>query len=214
MIDCSQVDALFMSFNDKEISRYKNYWNSIKPQTENEIFKRWLFAFMSVHTIWENNVRGYNAIKNWTRWINRDNELEKILIDSRVGLYKGRTRFLSQFATKFWQNPKKYIYRKGDWQQWRDTLVEDILGLGTAKVSFSLEMIYPNEAKVTCMDTHLFQAYGLNQNKHVKYYEDIENYWLDKCRKQKIPSYIARCILWDRKQKKSNSRYWSYILEE
>ena len=25
---------------------------------------------------------------------------------------------------------------------------------------------------------------------------------------------IARCILWDRKQKKSNSRYWSYILEE
>ena len=214
MMDCTAVDALFNSLNKKEIKRYKDYWESVIPHTECEAFKRWLFAFMSVHTSWESNVRGYEAIKDWTQWINRDDTLQQILIDSRVGLYRNRTRFLSQFATKFWQDPQKYMYHCWMWQKWRDALVKDILGLGIAKVSFSLEMIYPNEAKVTCMDTHLFQAYGLNQTKHAKYYKDIEDYWLAKCRKRRVPSYIARCILWDRKQDQTDSRYWSYVLED
>ena len=213
MMDCTAVDALFNSLNKKEIKRYKDYWESVKPQTECESFKRWLFAFMSVHTSWESNVRGYEAIKDWTQWINRDDTLQQILIESRVGLYRNRTRFLSQFATKFWQDPQKYMYQSGNWQKWRDALVKDILGLGIAKVSFSLEMLYPNEAEVTCMDTHLFQAYGLNQSKHAKYYRDIENYWLAKCKDTNVPSYIARSILWDRKQDQTDSRYWSYVLE-
>ena len=213
MMDCTAVDALFNSLNKKEINRYKDYWESVKPQGETESFKRWLFAFMSVHTSWESNVRGYEAIKDWTQWINRDDTLQQILIESRVGLYRNRTRFVSQFATKFWQDPQKYMYQSGNWQKWRDALVKDILGLGIAKVSFSLEMLYPNEAEVTCMDTHLFQAYGLNQSKHAKYYRDIENYWLAKCKDTNVPSYIARSILWDRKQDQTDSRYWSYVLE-
>jgi len=213
MMDCTAVDALFNSLNKKEVDRYKDYWESVKPKTECESFKRWLFAFMSVHTSWESNVRGYEAIKDWTQWINRDDTLQQILIESRVGLYRNRTRFVSQFATKFWQDPQKYMYQSGNWQKWRDALVKDILGLGIAKVSFSLEMLYPNEAEVTCMDTHLFQAYGLNQSKHAKYYRDIENYWLAKCKDTNVPSYIARSILWDRKQDQTDSRYWSYVLE-
>jgi len=213
MMDCTAVDALFNSLNKKEVARYKDYWESVKPQTECEAFKRWLFAFMSVHTSWESNVRGYEAIKDWTQWINRDDTLQQILIESRVGLYRNRTRFVSQFATKFWQDPQKYMYQSGNWQKWRDALVKDILGLGIAKVSFSLEMLYPNEAEVTCMDTHLFQAYGLNQSKHAKSYRYIENYWLAKCKDTNVPSYIARSILWDRKQDQTDSRYWSYVLE-
>ena len=213
MIDCSQVDALFDSFDKQEVERYQDYWDSVKPQTESEMFKRWLFAFMSVHTTWENNVRGYDAVKDWTKWINLDDKLEQLLIDSRVGLYKGRTKYLSQFATKFWQDPQKYMYQSGNWQEWRDDLVQNILGLGMAKVSFSLEMIYPNEAKVTCMDTHLFQAYGLSQTKDARSYKQIENYWLGMCRMWNVPSTIARAIYWDRKQGKTDSRYWSYVLE-
>ena len=219
MMDCSQVDALFASFDRKEIKRYKDYWDSVKPQTEREVFKRWLFAFMSVHTSWESNVRGYEAIKDFGQWANSGKKLEKLLVESRVGLYNNRRRFLMEFVYKFWQDPHRYmsppvlLYQSGDWRKWRDTLVKDILGLGIAKVSFALEMIHPNEAKVTCMDTHLFQAYGLNQTKHAKYYKDIEDYWLAKCRKRRVPSYIARSILWDRKQEKTDSRYWSYVLE-
>tara|TARA_Y100000004_G_scaffold192135_1_gene252144 strand:- start:36 stop:788 length:753 start_codon:yes stop_codon:yes gene_type:complete len=212
-INFTGVNNLFNTFEKVEIDKYKNYWQGVAPKNDSEVFQRWLFAFMSVHTSWESNVRGFEAIKDWTKWFNRDDELEKLLVESRVGLHKNRTRFVSQFSKKFWQDPEWFKYNGGNWQTFRDRLVKDILGLGIAKVSFSLEMIYPNEAKVTCMDTHLFQAYGLDQTKDSKRYVEIENYWLDMCAMWNVPSYIARCILWDRKQNQTDSRYWSYVLE-
>ena len=51
-IDFSKVDTLFNSFEEEEVERYKSYWESIKPKNDTEIFQRWLFAFMSVHTSW------------------------------------------------------------------------------------------------------------------------------------------------------------------
>ena len=138
----------------------------------------------------------------------------ELIVDARVGLHNNRVRFISQFAQKFWQDPDWYKYQGGDWQQFRNRLVKEILGLGIAKVSFALEMIYPNRARVTCMDTHLFQAYGLDQSKDARRYLEIENYWLGMCRMWNVPSYIARCILWDRKQDQADSRYWSYVLED
>tara|TARA_Y100000593_G_scaffold84113_1_gene159133 strand:+ start:680 stop:1435 length:756 start_codon:yes stop_codon:yes gene_type:complete len=213
-IDFSKINELFSTFNTEEVERYKDYWGSVAPKNDTEVFQRWLFAFMSVHTSWESNVRGFEAIKDWTVWFNDNDKLEQLLVDSRVGLHKNRTRFVSEFSKKFWSDPEWYKYQGGDWQKFRDRLVKGILGLGIAKVSFSLEMLYPNEAKVTCMDTHLFQAYGLDQTKDAKRYVEIENYWLDMCRMWNVPSYIARCILWDRKQDKTDSRYWSYVLED
>jgi thermostable 8-oxoguanine DNA glycosylase len=213
-IDFSFVDSLFASFSPNEIQRYKEYWQSVAPQNDTEVFHRWLFAFMSVHTTWERNVVGYEAIKDWTQWFNDDEKLMGFIKGARVGLHNNRVRFISKFAKKFWSDPDWYKYQGGDWQTFRNRLVKSILGLGVAKVSFALEMIYPNEAKVTCMDTHLFQAYGLDQSKDARRYVEIENYWLDMCRMWNVPSYIARCILWDRKQDQADSRYWSYVLED
>ena len=213
-IDFAKVDDLFNSFDSKEVERYKSYWESIKPKNDTEVFQRWLFAFMSVHTSWESNVRGYEAIKDLTKWVYRDDELQRLLVESRVGLHKNRTRFVSQFAQKFWSDPDWYKYQEGNWQTFRDRLVKNILGLGIAKVSFGLEMIYPNETEVTCMDTHLFQAYGLDQTKDARRYKEIEDYWLGMCAMWNVPSTIARAIYWDRKQDKTDSRYWSYVLED
>ena len=213
-IDFTKVDLLFNSFDQEELNTYKDYWEGVKPKNDTEIFHRWLFAFMSVHTTWERNVIGYEAIKDWTVWFKDDAKLMEIIKGAKVGLHNNRVRFISQFAEKFWSNPEEYKYQGGDWQEFRDRLVKDILGLGIAKVSFSLEMIYPNQAKVTCMDTHLFQAYGLDQSKDATRYKEIENYWLDMCAMWNVPSYIARCILWDRKQGEFDSRYWSYVLED
>jgi hypothetical protein len=92
--------------------------------------------------------------------------------------------------------------------------VKKILGLGNAKTSFGLEMAFPNEAEVTCMDTHLFKFYGLDQTKDAKQYKSIEADWLNQCEAKRVPSYIARCIYWDKNQNKRNSRYWSYCLEK
>ena len=149
---------------------------------------------MSVHTTWERNVIGYEAIKDWTVWFNDDKKLMEIIKGAAVGLHNNRVRFISEFARKFWADPSAYKHQGGSWQDFRNKLVKSILGLGIAKVSFALEMIYPNEAKVTCMDTHLFQAFGLDQSKDARRYIEIENYWLGMCAMWNVPSTIARAI--------------------
>ena len=213
-VDYSMANNLFNSFDSEEVEGYKSYWQSIAPKNDTEEFQRWLFAFMSVHTTWERNVIGYEAIKDWTVWFNDDKKLMEIIKGAAVGLHNNRVRFISEFARKFWADPSAYKYQEGSWQDFRNKLVKNILGLGIAKVSFALEMIYPNEAKVTCMDTHLFQAFGLDQSKDARRYVEIENYWLGMCAMWNVPSTIARAILWDRKQDKTDSRYWTYVLED
>ena len=209
------VESFFDSIQPEEIKFQYDYWKKLKPINDSERFQRFLFAFMSVHTSWESNIRGYNLIKDWWTWMNQWDHLKEKLIESRVGLHNNRLRFISTFTTKFWSNPS--VFDRGmneNWNGFRNRIEREITGLGLAKSSFAIEMIYPDEAEVVCLDTHLFQAYGLDQTKHRKKYDLLENHWVKNSRKKDLPPYIARCIYWDRKQEKSDSRYWSHVLEE
>ena len=213
-IDYDKVESFFNSISSKEIEDQKTYWASVAPKDCSEKFQRWLFAFMSVHTSWESNLNGYQAIKNWPDWFNKPEKLKEKLVESRVGLHNNRTRFVDTFSKTYWEAPQAFEKRGGEsWTQFRNRLVEKVLGLGMAKVSFGLEMCYPNQAEVTCMDTHLFQFYGLDQSRDSSRYEEIEQHWIGMCKMWNVPSYIARCIYWDKKQNKTDSRYWSYVLE-
>lgn len=208
------VERFFNELSKAKIDRYCEYWDSIKPKTISDVFRRWLFAFMSVHTSWKANVEGYVAIKDWWEWYGNDKKLLKAIEDSRVGMQNNRLRYISKFAKEFWENGD--LYEKNDnetWTQYRNRLEEVTLGLGPAKTSFSLEMCFPTEAYVACLDTHLFQVYGLDQSRDLRRYEEIEAHWLDMSRMWNVPPYIARCIYWDEKQKREDSRYWSYVFE-
>jgi thermostable 8-oxoguanine DNA glycosylase len=209
------VESFFDSITDEEKEFQFNYWNELKPINDTEKFQRYLFAFMSVHTSWEANIKAYQMIKDWWNWMNNWELLENKLIESRVGLHNNRLKFLKEFTLKFWSNPSYYERGQNEtWTMYRNRLVKDITGLGMAKVSFALEMIYPTQAEIVCLDTHLFKAYELDQKKHRKLYTDVEDHWIHTSRKKDLPSYVARCIYWDRKQEKSDSRYWSHVLEE
>ncbi len=209
------IDEFFESVEDSEKKTYLNYWKGLKPINDSERFQRFLFAFMSVHTTWERNIIGYNSIKDWWNWINKWNVLEEKIIESRVGLHNNRLRFISKFTLKYWSNPSYFDKGTNEpWQEFRNRIMNEIVGLGLAKSSFAVEMIYPNEAEIVCVDTHIFQAYGLSQKKDLKRYSDIEKHWVENSLKKGLPPYISRCIYWDRKQEKSDSRYWSHVLEE
>lgn len=214
-MNTQEVESFFDSIKKEEKEFQSNYWNELKPINDSERFQRFLFAFMSVHTSWERNVIGYKNIKDWWVWINRWEILEQKLFESKIGLQNNRTRFIKDFTIKFWSNPSYYEKGKNEpWDIFRSRIVKTIIGLGMAKSSFALEMIYPTQAQVVCLDTHLFKAYGLDQHKHTRQYNNIEKHWIQNSIRQNIPPYIARCIYWDRKQEKSDSRYWSHILEE
>lgn len=210
-----KVENFFTKLDYRKKSDYTGYWQYIKPKNDSEVFQRWLFAFMSVHTSWKANVAGYAAIKNWKEWLNDDTELLKRITESRVGMQNNRTKFISEFAKNFLHDPSAY-YKKDDetWSEFRNRLEDNTLGLGMAKTSFAIEMCYPNEARVTCLDTHMFQAYGLDQTKDAKKYEALEQHWVEMSNMWNIPPYIARCLYWDTKQGYTDSRYWSYVLED
>jgi len=209
------VESFFESIEKDEINFQYNYWNELKPINDSEKFQRYLFAFMSVHTTWERNIIAYKSIKEWWNWINRWEILEDKLIESRVGMQNNRLRFLKEFTLKFWSDPSCYdIGVNESWMDFRNRIEKNILGLGLAKSSFAIEMIHPTEAGIVCLDTHLFKAYDLDQRKHKTLYGNLEKHWVTKSEKNNLPPYIARCIYWDRKQEKTDSRYWSHALEE
>ena len=101
----------------------------------------------------------------------------------------------------------------------RDGLVERIRGLSYAKVSFGLEMITPILARVLCGDVHHLRFYGMEGLKYSKSkvgvakYKAMEKHWIDNCDKLNVPSYIARCIMWDDIQKQPDSDYWGKVLK-
>lgn len=220
VMSTTKADEFFKNFPKDKVVSYKEYWDSIRPNNHDEIFRRYLFAYMSVHTTWKSNVAGYNAIKNFSEWLDNKELLREKIKNSGCGLYNNRTKFIWDFKDKFWANPKNfYLTTKKYHVKKRDQIVNNISGLGTAKVSFALEQSHPNECRVFCGDTHMLELYGMKtltyqSKKGLDLYKKMERHWSVNCGKIGVPAYIARSIFWDAKQNKTDSRYWSYVFEE
>lgn len=214
------VESFFHSITPAEITRYMEYWGSLKPETIEDKFLRWIFAFMSIHTTWEANVRGYEALKDFDQWLLRRDVLFNKIVESRAGLYNMRTKYIWDFSREFWNTPAYFDKMPQEsWVECRNRLTKALNGIGMTKVSFTFEMLFPNEAEVLCLDTHMMQFFGVpkgvgfDSKKGSKIYEDAEAQWINLCKEIEVPSYIARSIYWDRNQGKEDSRYWSYVLE-
>lgn len=217
----TKADIFFENFPKDKVIAYKEYWESVRPQNIDDVFRRYLFSYCSVHTTWQGNVKGYNAIKNFNEWIDSQDTLREKLHRSGVGLHNNRTKYIWDFSQKFWANPKDFYFTSKKYHiKKRDSIVNKINGIGLAKVSFALEMIHPNEARALCLDVHMLRLYDME---HLKYnksrsgtdsYKKAERHWMVNCGKMKVPSYIARSIYWDSLQKKDDSRYWSFVLED
>jgi thermostable 8-oxoguanine DNA glycosylase len=213
------VKSFFNKFPKDKVDGYCEYWDSITPTTHEEIFKRYLFAFCSVHTTFQGNIKGYQAIQNFEEWFHSKELLLEKLKNSGSGLYNNRSNYIWDFKNQFWNSTKDYYFTsKKCHLTKRDQIVDKINGLGMAKVSFALEMIHPNDARVLCGDIHQLRLYGLedlkyNNKQGREAYKKMESNWVYHCSRNKVPSYIARSIYWDQIQEQENTRYWSFVFE-
>lgn len=197
-----------MSFN------YKKYFKEvIKPKTKMDIYNRFIFAFCSVHTTWQNNLKGYEILKN-------NKETDKIILKEKIkksslGMYNVRSQAISEFTKKFNTNYKQFTKRSNEsWQTYAERLEKNIYGLGFAKVRFAIELLYPNSAKICCVDTHVIQLHKQNPNKMNKtLYKKIEKGHLNRAKLKKISPVQLRWEFWDKKQGYTDSRYWTYVFE-
>lgn len=62
------VLAAFEKYSNSDATRYVDYWDGLAARTDAQLFRRFLFAFMSVHTTWESNVNGFQAISDFDAW--------------------------------------------------------------------------------------------------------------------------------------------------
>ena len=214
-------EDVFSTKHQTKISSYEEYWKSISPTNSNEIFKRWLFAYTSIHSTWQSNVRSYNHIKNFEQWKNDKSKLAELLFLSKSGLQNQRTENIWDFKNKFFDNPDSFIKSTSEsWVDLRNRLAQNLKGIGLAKVSFALELCYPNNVEIVCLDVHMLRALKMNEQgyradskKEIAEYMTGENVWVEKSKRIETSPYITRCLYWDILQGHKNSRYWSSCLE-
>ena len=140
-----------------------------------------------------------------------------MLDESRLGLNSMRFKALWEFTKKFRSNPKQFYKKRNEtWVDLRDRLTKNLFGIGQAKVSFALNLAWPVEAKVCCLDVHLLRFLGWEKKEvpSLKKYKEMEQKWLDKCDEYNLGYGVVRELYWNKVQKKSDSRYWSYCLED
>ena len=213
-----QVDQFFANLKLGAVHAEQAYWNDLIPQDDSEVFARWVFAIMSVHTTWESNVRGYEVAMSDLSWTISKDKLKQMIVKAKVGLYERRERGLWDLATKFRENPDQFKKQDNEtWQECRNRLIGTIYGLGNAKTTYALALSYPTEARLCCLDVHLLRFMGHDLKKGhantLKDYERMENEWLARCDKYGVSPNVAREMYWNKVQGRRNSRYWSYCLE-
>jgi hypothetical protein len=205
----------FITLGRDKLEAYHKYWDGLTVTNNDDYFRRWLFAFCSVHTGWEANVRGYEAIKDFVPWLHDKEALRTKLCWARCGMHNNRARFIHEFAQKFWRDPAAYWPVPGEPMHFlRNRIAAATNGLGLAKTSFALELAFPTWADVVCLDVHMLRLYNVKQTKVTSStYVKCEDDWLGRSAGIGQAPYIARMAWWDAQQGKEDSRYWSHCLE-
>lgn len=201
-----------------KVNEYKEYFNEVAPKSDEDFFRRWLFAWSSIQTTWERNCLLYNNIKDLSWMGNRDELYERVAV-SRAGLTNNRTKYMWEFREKFWDNPD-FFRKKGkrSWVEYRKDLMSNILGIGFTKCAFVCEMASPDDSQVVCLDTHMLQLMGYTQatKGKVSYskYVELEKIWVKTCLDNRVPPAIGRAICWDKIQGKDDSSYWCNVFHD
>ena len=208
----NRVRKYFDSIKDEEVNEQTDYWKTKYPKSHNDVRNRWLFAFASVHTTWTNNVNQYQAVKdkplcNYSKLLSR-------LIIGGGGMYNLKASGMFHFGTVWRYDNTPFVNKPTDWVQTRNSVAKELIQLNKAKTSFAMEMTWPLESEVVCLDRHILRLYGQDPEDapNQTNYDWMERYWMRQSKQRNIPAYIARCVYWDRINKSNNSNYWAYIL--
>lgn len=215
MADRLSCRDFFAQVKPEEAFQYQEYWESLIPRNNAERFKRCVFALCSIRATWQQNVAGYQALTKDLSWVFDRSLLETTIAGSKLGLEKSRTRALWELATAFWVDDTLFHKRNEEsWAEFRNRLTARLFGLGLAKTSFSIEMMYPVESEVVCLDSHMLRGLGSSTKTPTALeYSFYERLWLDGCERAGIPPPIARHMYWDKLHGQPNTRYWSHCLE-
>ena len=221
LISKERARRFLHTIDRKAVDRYEGYFNAIVPTSTEDIFRRALFAFASVHTTWQLNCKMYEMLAPLD-WIGNPKLLYMRIGESGAGLHNNRFKYILDFTKKYWATPEWYKKQSYEnWQGYRDRLVQAIPGLGLAKASFFAELVYFQHSRTACMDVHMLRLMHdattgkFSQDRASKaFMNEAERAWVNLCVNNDVSPVTARWLYWDTIQNKEDSRYWSKVLEK
>ncbi len=217
MLTLSPALVFIRSLDPASVFAYTKYWEELSPVSYRVFFERFLFAYASVHTTWQANVRLYGALQQAPLEILRDpHRLSGLIQTTRAGLHNNRAKYISDFSASFWEDPSLFMRGADEtWVDYRNRIEQQLFGLGMAKTSFAVELLYPTTNQVLCLDTHMLQLYGLSGSAKLSRdaYLFIEGSWVNECAIRGFSPTMVRHLYWDRLKGKTDTRYWSSQLE-
>lgn len=199
------------SVGDSRYRAYEEAFAGLVPHTDADLFRRFLFVFLSVNMPWEHNVSLYNKLKSlW--WFDSPGKVRKVFLDERCGLENTRSVQIVDFANVFVEHPKwfwKTAEESAD--RYRERMMDAVPGLGITKVSFLMELVYPDSACV-CLDRHMLKrvfGYFRPDRPAEGRYRRYENIWVRESRGMQRKPGITRMACWDALLGYTSHTFWS-----
>jgi hypothetical protein len=170
------------------------------PLSPRAVYERYLFAILSRHCALTRTVRAFQLLRGEYRsdaaW------LAEALRGDRIGFHNTWPAQIAAFTRKYEEMPHRFLPADGEpFPDARDRIARAVHGLGPAKSSFALGLIYPFDATICCIDTHMARMLaplmGCDPADVPHRYAESECLLQEVAVAVGLPLVLAHWILWD-----------------
>jgi len=179
-------------------SQHEVWAGIIEPNgSEQSIYDRYLFAFLSINTAFPPNCEAYERMRG-RKWTDVDETEQAIRLTPSVAFAPTKARDIVTFTKRYLVNAGQFRLRRGETPAaLRDRL--NIQGLGQAKLSFALALTCPTTSNVVCLDRHVQRwATGRNRNGlSPRLYGRIERALVKVGECYGVSAFVAQWCVWD-----------------
>ena len=170
----------------------------IEPNgSEQSIYDRYLFAFLSINTAFAPNCEAYERMRG-RYWTDTEETEQAIRLSPSVAFAPTKARDIVAFTKRYLAHPRMFRCRTAETPAaLRDRL--NIQGLGQAKLSFALALACPTTSNVVCLDRHVQRwATGKNRNGlSPRLYGRIEDALVKVGQRYGVSAFVAQWCVWD-----------------
>src|SRR5438309_2305974 len=181
------------------------------PPAPHAVYERYLFALLSRHCALSRTVRAFQLVRGRcpgseagaTGELSSDVTcLAAALRDGRIGFHRTWPAQIAAFTRAYREDPTRFLPAAGEpFAGARDRIAGAVAGLGPAKTSFALGLVYPFEATVCCIDTHIARMLAPLMGcspAHVPHcYTEAEALLREVAASAGLPLVLTHWILWD-----------------
>jgi thermostable 8-oxoguanine DNA glycosylase len=158
------------------------------------VFSRIAFAVLSANTPFDASVKALNYVLENAGAVSRHDIQEFTCVPAKADYVNALHDACVADHTRFLRAPRER------WSDYRYRLQREVKGLGIAKASFAVSLLYPLTADVACVDTwvqKVFLGHSAFKSLGKATYEKVEAKIRSYARRVGVGTFIAQWLIWD-----------------